>query len=149
MSQPDTPYDVLVIGAGPSGLATAIAAVRSGASVLLVEKHPEVSIFPKATGIRGRSMEIIRSWGLEDKVRAVDMALPLTMAIAETLSQPAQEVSLGLPPLGLSRTVSPTDVAVVPQDYLEPILLDHFHDVGGESRFGTELLSFSMDDDLV
>jgi putative polyketide hydroxylase len=77
------------------------------------------------------------------------MALPLTMAIAETLSQPAQEVSLGLPPLGLSRTLSPTNVAVVPQDYLEPILLDHFHDVGGESRFGTELLSFSMDDDLV
>lgn len=149
MTQLDTPYDVLVIGAGPSGLATAIAAARSGARVLLVEKHPEVSIFPKATGIRGRSMEIIRSWGLEDKVRAVDMALPLTMAIAETLSQPAQEVSLGLPPLGLSRTLSPTNVAVVPQDYLEPILLDHFHDVGGESRFGTELLSFSMDDDLV
>ena len=71
MTQPDTPYDVLVIGAGPSGLATAIAPARSGARVLLVEKHPEVSIFPKATGIRGRSMEIIRSWGLEDKVRAV------------------------------------------------------------------------------
>ena len=114
-----------------------------------MDKHIGVSIFPKATGIRGRTMEIMRSWGLEDQVRAVDMALSMTMAIAETLSQPAQEVSLGLPPLGLSRTVSPTDVAVVPQDYLEPILLDHFHDVGGESRFGTELLSFSMDDDLV
>ena len=54
-----------------------------------------------------------------------------------------------MPPLGLSRTVSPTNVVTAPQDYLEPILLDHFHEVGGESRFGTELLSFSMDDDLV
>jgi len=149
MSQLDTPYDVLVIGAGPSGLATAISAAGSGARVLLVEKHSGVSIFPKATGIRGRTMEIMRSWGLEDQVRAADMALPLTMAIAETLSQPAQEVTLGLPPLGLSCTVSPTGVAAVPQDYLEPILLDHFHGVGGESRFGTELVSFSMDDDLV
>jgi flavin-dependent dehydrogenase len=30
MSQLDTPYDVLVIGAGPSGLATAIAAAAMG-----------------------------------------------------------------------------------------------------------------------
>src|SRR5207344_2390097 len=88
-------------------------------------------------------------WGLEDQVRSADLALPMTMAIAETLSQPAREISLGLPPLGLSRTLSPTDVAVVPQDYLEPTLLQHFQDVGGESRFGTELVSFTMDDDLV
>ena len=149
MSQLDTPYDVLVIGAGPSGLATAIAAARCGAHVLLVERHSGVSIFPKATGIRGRTMEIVRSWGLEDQVRSGDMALPTTMSVSETLTQPAQEVSLGVPPLGLSRTVSPTDLVTAPQDYLEPILLDHFHDVGGESRFGTELLSFSMDDELV
>jgi putative polyketide hydroxylase len=149
MTQLNTAYDVLVTGAGPSGLTTAIAAARSGARVLIVEKHTGTSIFPKATGIRGRTMEIMRSWGLENQVRSSDMALPLTMAIAETLTQPAQEVSLGLPPLGVSRSVSPTDVAAVPQDYLEPILLKHFHDVGGESRFGTELVSFAMDDDLV
>jgi len=149
MNQPHPTYDVLVIGAGPSGLTTAIAAVRSGARVLLVDKHIGVSIFPKATGIRGRTMEIMRSWGLEDQVRSADMALSMTMAIAETLSRPAQEVSLGLPLPGLSHTVSPTEEAVVPQDYLEPILLQHFHDVGGESRFATELVSFTMDDGLV
>ena len=104
MNQPQTIYDVLVIGAGPSGLTTAIAAARSGARVLLVDKHIGVSIFPKATGIRGRTMEIMRSWGLADQVRSADMALSMTMAVAETLSQPAREVSLGLPPPGLSRT---------------------------------------------
>jgi putative polyketide hydroxylase len=149
MSHLHNHYDILIIGAGPSGLTTAILAARSGARVLLVEKHTGVSIFPKATGIRGRTMEIMRSWGLEDQVRGGDMALPTTMAVSETLSQPAKEVSLGVPPLGLSRTVSPTDVVVAPQDYLEPILLDHFHEVGGESRFGTELISFAMEDDLV
>ena len=81
MNQPHATYDVLVIGAGPSGLTTAIAAARSGARVLLVDKHIGVSIFPKATGIRGRTMEIMRSWGLEDQVRSADMALPMTMAI--------------------------------------------------------------------
>ena len=32
-------YDVLVVGAGPSGMASAVAAAREGASVLLIEKN--------------------------------------------------------------------------------------------------------------
>ena len=62
-------YDVVVVGAGPSGLTTAVPLARAGVRVLLVEKHPGLSIFPKATGLRPRTMEILRSWGLEDEVR--------------------------------------------------------------------------------
>ena len=71
MNQPQTIYDVLVIGAGPSGLTTAIAAARSGARVLLVDKHVGVSIFPKATGIRGRTMEICAAgaWRIRSEAR--------------------------------------------------------------------------------
>ena len=61
--------DVLVVGAGPSGLTTAAAVARGGVRVLVVEKHVGLSIFPKATGIRPRTMEILRGWGLEDEVR--------------------------------------------------------------------------------
>jgi putative polyketide hydroxylase len=63
-------YDVVVVGAGPSGLTTAVALARAGTSVLVVEKHRGLSRFPKATGLRPRTMEIVRSWGLEDAVLA-------------------------------------------------------------------------------
>ena len=149
MSQPYIDYDVIVVGAGPSGLTTGISAARSGARVLLVEQHSGLSIFPKATGIRGRTMEIMRSWGLEEMVRSGGMRLPTRMAISETLSQQPQHVTLGVPPPELGRAVSPSDLVIAPQDYLEPILLDHFHEVGGESRFRTALVSLAMEDDLV
>ncbi|HWJ52672.1 MAG TPA: FAD-dependent oxidoreductase, partial [Propionibacteriaceae bacterium] len=59
----DASYDVLVVGAGPAGLTTGTALARAGVRVLVVEKHPGLSIFPKATGLRPRTMEILRSWG--------------------------------------------------------------------------------------
>lgn len=37
---PEAHYDVVVVGAGPSGIAAAIAAVKSGSNVLLVDENP-------------------------------------------------------------------------------------------------------------
>ena len=65
-----TRHDILVVGAGPAGLTTAISAARHGARVLVVERHPGTSIFPRATGISTRTMEILRTWGVAAAVRA-------------------------------------------------------------------------------
>src|SRR5262252_4104129 len=61
---------VLVVGAGPAGLVTAITLGRLGIETLVVEKRGTHSPFPRATGISLRSMELFRSWGLEAAVRA-------------------------------------------------------------------------------
>lgn len=55
-------WPVLVAGAGPAGLVTAITLARLGVQVLVVERRAELSPFPRATGISTRSMELIRSW---------------------------------------------------------------------------------------
>jgi thioredoxin reductase len=39
-SPPETRYDVVVVGAGPSGIAAAVEAAQAGASVLLVDENP-------------------------------------------------------------------------------------------------------------
>ena len=51
---------MLVVGAGPAGLATAVSALRHGAQVLVVERRAGTSTIPRATGVSTRTMEIFR-----------------------------------------------------------------------------------------
>ena len=51
---------VLAVGAGPAGLVTGIGLARHGVRSTLVERHPTTSIFPRATGVSTRTMEIFR-----------------------------------------------------------------------------------------
>jgi putative polyketide hydroxylase len=140
-------YDVLVVGAGPAGLTTATALARAGVRVLVVEKHAGLSVFPKATGLRPRTMEILRSWGLEEIVRTQAPPTQMTMAIRTVLTAPGSEVPIGLPTNDELRSVTPSEIANFPQDQLEAVLLDEYRDRGGEVWFGTELVDLRMDDD--
>ncbi|HEY9131577.1 MAG TPA: FAD-dependent monooxygenase, partial [Dyella sp.] len=63
-------FDVLVVGGGPCGLAAAIALGRCGVKTLLVEKHPSTSFHPRGHVVSARTMEILRTWGLEEAVRS-------------------------------------------------------------------------------
>jgi 2-polyprenyl-6-methoxyphenol hydroxylase-like FAD-dependent oxidoreductase len=142
---------VLVIGAGPAGLVTAIGLARHGERSLVVERHPSTSIFPRATGVSTRSMEIFRSWGLDDDVRRGGWRIVPRQATVSWLGDPdVIEGPLGFPDAEASAAVSPTTAAVSPQDHLEPVLLDHYRSLGmGEVRFSTELVSFVQDGDGV
>jgi 2-polyprenyl-6-methoxyphenol hydroxylase-like FAD-dependent oxidoreductase len=135
-------HDILIIGAGPAGLATAISAARSGARVLLVERHPATSIFPRATAVSTRTMEIFRSWGVTDPIRAGDLGVQPLCSVSPTLRTALPEgLPLGFPtdPRAVL-AVSPSVPACVPQDHIEPVLLDHLRLLGGEVRFGVELV---------
>src|SRR4051812_19739430 len=146
MSREHLTYDVVVVGAGPAGLTTAAGLARAGVRVLVVEKHPGTSIFPKAAGVRPRTMEILRSWGLEERVRSAGQDVRLDLGISAALAAPVVAVeSLGAPAAQYVAAMSPAPFAFVPQDELEPVLLEHLVDRGGEVRFGTELVGFAVD----
>ena len=142
-------YDVIVIGAGPSGLTTVTALARSGVRVLVVEKHRGLSIFPKATGIRPRSMEILRGWGLEAEIRRRSQPNQLGMAISPTLAAPRRIVDLGLPADEVVSAPTPTRLANGGPDQLEQVLHDHLRAQSGTIRFRTEMVGFSQTDDAV
>ena len=78
---------VLVIGAGAAGLAAAITLARYGIECLLVERRSEQSRLPRATVISTRSMELVRSWGLEEEVVGGGVEVEWLMWLCETLAQ--------------------------------------------------------------
>jgi 2-polyprenyl-6-methoxyphenol hydroxylase-like FAD-dependent oxidoreductase len=137
---------MLIVGSGPAGLVTGIGLARHGVRSMLVERHASTSIFPRATGVSTRSMEIFRGWGIDDAVRRGGWNVIPRMAIARRFDERAPaEGPLGFPNEAESAAVSPTTAAVSPQDHLEPVLLEHFRSLGGEARFATELVGFEQD----
>jgi 2-polyprenyl-6-methoxyphenol hydroxylase-like FAD-dependent oxidoreductase len=142
----DVRVDVLVVGAGPAGLTTGIALARHGIDVLVVEKHAGTSPFPKATAVSTRTMELLRSWGLERRVRVGAMNVRPLVTMSDTLVGPEQaSMPFGYPTDDQALAVSPTTPAWVPQDHLEPVLRDHLEERGGHVRFDTELTELALD----
>ena len=67
---------VVIAGAGPAGLVAAVTLARHGIGSLPVERNRALSPLPRATGVSLRTMELLRSWGLEDQVVASWPAAP-------------------------------------------------------------------------
>ncbi|MFY1616389.1 FAD-dependent monooxygenase [Micromonospora sp. WMMD736] len=59
---------LLVVGAGPAGLSTAIFAGRHGVSPLVVERRPGTSTAVKATGQYPHTMEALRIAGVAERI---------------------------------------------------------------------------------
>ena len=134
---------ILIVGGGPAGLCTSIALSRFGIRSLLIERHPSTSIHPKATGISTRTMELFRAWGLEGRIREIALDVDFVSSVRDNLA--AAEVErrpLGYPTRDEALAFSPTSPAVLAQDVLEPVLVDHARGYPtADVRFGTELCS--------
>jgi 2-polyprenyl-6-methoxyphenol hydroxylase-like FAD-dependent oxidoreductase len=131
---------VVIAGAGPAGLTISALLARYGIQSVLLEKHPGTSIYPRATSISTRTMEILRSLGLEADVRSASFGASEQVAFRASLVAPeSQLMAFGFPTREAALVVSPTWPAVCAQDVLEPILLQHARSLGAVVRFSTEL----------
>ena len=142
---------VLIVGAGPAGLVTALGLARRGIRSTIVERHPGTSVFPRASGVSVRTMEILREAGLEADVRAFSAEVEPRMAMMPSLAGAvAMAVPLGFPSAEQAAAVSPTRGAVSPQDHIEPVIVRRLEALGlTEFRFGAELVELDQTDDAV
>ena len=141
---------VLIVGGGLVGLSAAVFLAWHDVPCLLVERHPDLLIHPRARGFTPRTVELYRQVGLEPAIRAAGYAggdsFEWVAVRAETLASegyaPAEEQDGGD---GFG-DVSPSPFAPIDQDKLEILLRNRAEELGADVRFSTELTSFEQDD---
>lgn len=138
--------DVLVVGGGPAGLSTAIEATRNGAAVLVADKRPDTSSHPRSLALGTRTMEILRSWGIDRAVRAAGAGIVLSAVRGPSLRGPHTTYDTGYPTPREALAVSPAAPVCCAQDRLEPLLVAAARRAGADVRFGTEVSRVTVDD---
>ncbi|HEV3251859.1 MAG TPA: FAD-dependent monooxygenase [Puia sp.] len=68
MDQPIESYDIIISGAGPTGLMLACQLARQGANFLILDKKTGITNESRALVVQARSMEIYQQMGLSEEV---------------------------------------------------------------------------------
>lgn len=63
-------YDVIIVGGGPTGAALAIELGLNNINTLVLEKHANPLLSPRAQSLNPRSMEFFRRWKLSEILKA-------------------------------------------------------------------------------
>jgi putative polyketide hydroxylase len=139
---------VLVVGAGPAGLVTAIGLARLGVRPIVVERGRGVTPAPRGNVLGTRTAEILRCWSLEDQLRALAVDAVPALRSADTLADAEDLLDL-LPrtdgPRVGHEVLSPTAPIVVGEDVLESMLRAHLQAYGVTVVSGLELASLRQD----
>jgi len=136
--------DVLVVGAGPTGLIAANLLKRSGVNVRIVEKRLQASRESRAFAIQARTLELMQSIGLSDifaregvLATGIDIHIRgrrrggLNLDLANANDTPFQHILM------------------IAQSETENILIDDLAAQGIDVERGVEVQSISQNDDCI
>jgi 2-polyprenyl-6-methoxyphenol hydroxylase-like FAD-dependent oxidoreductase len=129
--------DVLIVGAGPTGLVLALWLVRMGVRVRIVDKTAEPGTTSRALAVQARTLEFYQQMGLAEAVVAAGQK-----AIAANIWVTGKRVAH--PVFGEMGTgLSPFPFALVyPQDEHECFLIERLREAGVRVERQTELVRF-------
>ena len=152
---PAVTTDVLVVGSGPAGAAMALALATLGVDHLVVTRYDSLAAEPRAHITNQRTMEVLDDLGVADAViaRATPQHLigTTTFCTAITGEELGRVRSWGTDPRSHAAHVlaSPARICDMPQNLMEPVLVDAATARGSRVRYGTEYVSHVADDDGV
>ncbi|MFC4561758.1 FAD-dependent monooxygenase [Nocardiopsis mangrovi] len=131
--------DVLIIGAGPTGLTLAVDLARRGVHAVLVEAAPAIPRQSRGKGLQPRTLEVLDDLGVIEEVLAHGRWRQRT-----TLYKDRTELAdLGTGFAEPRSDVPYPNIVMQPQWRTSGILAERLRDLGGEIRFGTRLTGFT------
>jgi 2-polyprenyl-6-methoxyphenol hydroxylase-like FAD-dependent oxidoreductase len=138
-SSPDSPLDVLIVGAGPVGLTAAAALTHQGLRCRIIDKAPAPSDKSKALVVWCRTLELLEQLGLAETFVATGLKInggtihangkPVVHLVMRT-----DESTYGFP-------------LMIPQNDTERLLTEHLAAKGVHIERQVELLSFTQSPD--
>jgi len=139
--------DVLIVGGSLVGLSTALFLRLHGVSCLAVDRHTSTAIHPRAGHFQLRTVEILRSAGLEETVRRKgEQQYHPNGGINNVESLAGREIASYFANLNAGvEEFSPTVRLFIDQDALEPILRARAEELGAELRYRVECTSLVQD----
>ena len=132
--------DILIVGAGPTGLALACQLIRYGVDFVMIDKKETTTPYSKAIGVQARTLEIYEQVGLADKL--VNMGIKAGFARMFAGGKVRGEIDFQ----GLGKGMSPYPyLLLVEQGMHEKMLYEFITSHGKAVRWKNELSSFTQD----
>ncbi len=126
--------EVLVVGAGPSGLALAAALQRHGVAARIIDRHRDAAQTSRACVIHARTLEVLEPLGVTTELLAVGVKVPIFRI---------RDRDRTLVTIDFSEIESDYPFTLMyPQDRTERLLLGALERVGGSVERPVELASF-------
>jgi 2-polyprenyl-6-methoxyphenol hydroxylase-like FAD-dependent oxidoreductase len=139
---------VLIVGGSLVGLTTALFLAHHGVPTLTVERHSGTAIRPRAGHFQLRTLELLRSVGLEEAVERESQEHYFPnggISAMETVKGGVTATYVGDLNAGVEK-FSPSRRLFVAQDALEPILRRRAEELGAAMRYGAEVASVQETD---
>ena len=131
-----TQTDVLIVGAGPVGMLTALALAQTGASVGVIEREPQIINSPRAAVYFPSTLLVLEELGILDDLDAIGFR--------------NKAFGTHVPEFGYSSVVITEPVEGIKYDYqlhvgqhdVARVAMEHAQKLGVEVLFGHELCAF-------
>jgi 2-polyprenyl-6-methoxyphenol hydroxylase-like FAD-dependent oxidoreductase len=138
--------EVLIVGAGPTGLTLAVDLQRRGIAVRIIDKSPLPFRGSKGKGLQPRSLEVMDDFGIVDQIIARGQFHLAFKAWRGNTELGVRDLSEGLVPTPAEPYGS---VLITPQWRVEEALRQSLERGGVHVETGVELTGFNEDEDAV